>query len=115
MIVLEKSARAWKTPAFSETFKEEFQQLDAQLLPLQSGLSQSSYVSDKPFNVIVLSVAEETGSLCVRVGVFYTGLIPGCACADDPTPEDEYTEYCEVFVEIDRKTTEATIRPVPES
>ncbi len=114
MIKFGKSVKACQSPAFNDIFKAELEQLDAGLLPLQDGLSQSSYVSDRPFQVIVLSVVDDAETVRVKAGVFYTGLIPGCACADDPTPEDEYTEYCEVFVEIDKETCEAGIQMVEE-
>ncbi|MEZ5541890.1 MAG: hypothetical protein R3F42_07590 [Pseudomonadota bacterium] len=45
-----------------------------------------------------------------RAGLFYTGIIAGCSCADDPTPVEEQAEYCVVDITIDRLTGAATIR-----
>ena len=46
-------------------------------------------------------------------GIFYTGVVAGCSCADDPTPVEEQHEYCEVLIEINRATAEAVIRLLP--
>jgi hypothetical protein len=58
---------------------------------------------------MIISVVDEPARLRVKAGLFYTGIIAGCSCADDPTPVDEVSEYCEVCIEIDRDTTEATV------
>jgi hypothetical protein len=109
MIGLPKSLEAWGTPGFRDVLKQEIEQLDAGLLPLQQGLSQSSYVTERPFQAMLLGADETTGSIQVRAGIFYTGVIAGCSCADDPTPVDELNEYCEVLLVIDRQTAEATV------
>jgi hypothetical protein len=106
---LPKSLHAWETPEFLNVLKHEIEQLDAGELPLQQGLSSSSYVTDRPFQAMIISVAEEAGLIRAKAGIFYTGVIAGCSCADDPTPIDEQTEYCVVQVDIDRTTAEATI------
>ena len=43
---------------------------------------------------MLLSASEDAGLLRVKAGIFYTGIIAGCSCADDPTPIDELNEYC---------------------
>ena len=106
---LPKSLHAWKTPEFMDVLKREIEQLDAGQLPLQQGLSSSSYVTDKPFQAMVISVSEEAGLIRAKAGIFYTGVIAGCSCADDPTPIDEQTEYCVLQFDIDRATAETTI------
>lgn len=109
MIRLSKALNAWQTPVFKAVLKEEIEHLDAALLPLQQGLAQSSHVSsDKP-DVMIISVADEPDCLRVKAGLFYTGIIAGCSCADDPTPIDEINEYCEVRFDIDKKTAETTV------
>jgi hypothetical protein len=50
----------------------------------------------------------------VKAGIFYTGVIAGCSCADDPTPVDELNEYCVVQFDIDRMTAETTVRLLAE-
>jgi len=109
MIRLPYSVNAWGTPEFEAVLKQEIDQLDAGLLPLQQGLSASSHVTDRPFQTRVISVREEAGQIRVKAGIFYTGVIAGCSCADDPTPIGELNEYCVVMFGIDPLTAEATV------
>ncbi len=109
MIRLPDSLNAWGTPGFRDVLKQEIERLDATLLPLQQGLSRSSYVTERPFQVMLLGVDEAAGSIHVRAGIFYTGVIAGCSCADDPTPVDELNEYCEVLLVIDRHTAATAV------
>jgi hypothetical protein len=110
MIRLAVALAAWDTPAFREVLQAEIEQLDAQQLPLQQGLSHSSYACDDNIKVVIISVSDDAGVICATAGIFYTGIIPGCSCADDPAPDDEYTEYCEVRLDIDRQTAVTVVR-----
>ena len=109
MIFLDKSVSAWNTNEFNDVFKREVEQLGVEDLPLQQGLSQGSYASDENLRVIVISVAGKQGEIHVKAGIFYTGILPGCACSDDAAPDNEYTEYCEVLFTINLKTAETTV------
>ena len=117
MINLTKASSAWGNEDFEDVLKREIVGLDARLLPLQAGLSQTSYVSDSEINVVVLGVNDVAASIQVKAGVFYGGIIAGSCCADDPTPVDEQTEYCEILFDIDKETgaATATLLPDPES
>lgn len=99
----------WGTPAFEDTLKKEVTAMDAALLPLQQGLAQSSYTDGAQRSVIIMNMSEEAASIRVKIGIFYSGVIAGCSCSDDPTPTNEITEYCEVLFEIDKMTAETTI------
>jgi len=57
--------------------------------------------------VVIISVAEMGNMIRIKAGIFYTGVIGGCSCADDPSPSGETNEFCEVQLDID-KTTAAT-------
>jgi len=109
MIKLEKACLDWGRKCFNETFKHEVEQLDALQLPLQAGLSQSSVVSDEPFRVMVISSAESQHHIEVRAGIFYSGIIAGCSCSDDPTLVEPQTEYCELVFTIDRESGEMRV------
>lgn len=109
MIKLARTLAAWNTANFKDTLKGEIEQLAAEVLPLQQGLSQSSYVSNDNITAMILTVTEEPGLIRIKTGIFYSGLIPGCNCADDPTPEEKYTEHCELQFDIDKITAETTI------
>ena len=106
---LPESLNAWDTPGFRDVVKREIEQLDASALPLQQGLAQSSHVSARPFQAMILGAHAEAGLIRVRAGIFYTGIIAGCSCADDPTPIDELNEYCELRFDIDRTSADTTV------
>jgi len=76
---------------------------------LQQGLTASSHVLDTPFDAMIIGVAGETGFIRVKIGVFFSGVIAGCSCADDPTPVEAQNEYCELSLAIDIATAEATV------
>ncbi len=109
MIRLSKALDAWGTPDFQDILKQEIEQLDAGRLPLQQGLSTGSYALDNKLSVMILNVSEDAGVIHARAGIFYTGIIAGCSCADDPTPVDENAEYCEVQLDINKATAETTV------
>lgn len=109
MIRLTKTLNAWGTPAFEDILKEEIEQLDAEQLPLQQGLSTSSYALDNKLKVRIISVSEDASFIHAKVGIFYTGIIAGCSCTDDPTPINENNEYCEVQLDINKTTAETAV------
>ncbi|MGB5225207.1 MAG: hypothetical protein WBN49_08525 [Arenicellales bacterium] len=109
MIRLTNSLNTWGSPAFENSFRDEIEALDSEHLPLQQGLTQSSYVSDSGFSVVILNSFDTAGVIQVKTGVFYSGVIAGSCCSDDPTPLNEQTEYCEMQVEISKSTAEAKI------
>lgn len=109
MLKLTKSLNAWNSVEFNSILKDEIQCLEPQLLPLQQGLSYSSYVGNRPLNVIILSHAEKPEYLQVKTGIFYTGIIAGCSCSDDPSPVDEQNEYCELQFSIHKKSAETEV------
>lgn len=109
MIRLPDTLDALGRPDFREVLKREIERLDPTALPLQQGLARSSHVTDRPFQPVVLGVHEDPERVRVKAGIFYTGIIAGCSCADDPTPIDEITEYCVVELDIDRATADATV------
>ena len=111
-MILSKSIQAWQTPAFEQTLQTEIEALDARLLPLQQGLTQGSHALEDAFQVTIIQVTDNDACIRAKVGIFYRSIIAGCSCADDPTPVDELSEYCEVLVEIDKSTAESSIRLV---
>ena len=109
MIRLPNALHAWGTPEFKAVLKQEIESLDAAQLPLQQGLSASSHVTERPFQAMILSVRADPVLIQVRLGVFYTGVVAGCNCADDPSPIDEQNEYCVLQLGIDRSTADTTV------
>ena len=107
--VLARSLAAWGTPAFATTLKEEIARLGADFLPLQEGLRSGSTSLDSRLDAMILRASASPVAIHVRAGIFYTSIVSGCSCADDPTPIEEGAEYCEVELEIDRESGEARV------
>jgi hypothetical protein len=109
MIRLMQASRAWGTPEFNAALKRDVERLDPDTLPLQQGLSMGSHVLDKPVSAMVIAASEADGVIRAKVGIFYASILAGCACADDPTPVSENSEYCVVRFDIDRASGEARL------
>ncbi len=115
MITLSHSLQKWGHPEFRSVLKGELALLQPDQLLLQQGLSSSSYVSESDFSMMIINEVEQAASIVVKAGVFYTGIISGCSCADDPTPIDEVNEYCEIQLVINKATAETEISLVKNS
>jgi hypothetical protein len=113
MICLKQALRAWGSSDFNGELQRELEQFPAEQLPLQQGLAHSSYVSGEPFRVMVIGAVDEGAVLRAKVGIFYTGIIAGCSCADDPSPTDVQQEYCDLQLEIDKNTAATTVTLLP--
>jgi len=109
MTRLRRALNAWGTPGFEAELKREIEALDAGQLPLQEGLSGTSCVAEVPHRAMILGVAEQGGSILARAGIFYSGILAGCSCADDPTPIEAQNEYCIVEISIDKQSGDARI------
>jgi len=109
MIKLVSTLDAWRTPDFESILKLEIQNIELEQLPLQEGLSQTSYVCDSNIQVLILNVTESKCNIVAKTGIFYAGIIAGSCCNNDPTPVCEQTEYCEVQFNINKLTAETTV------
>jgi len=109
MIKLKKSLAAWRSPIFEKEFKNEMRSINTDLLPLQAGLSQTSYVQSGKIDAVVLNVTESENHLRVRASIFYSGVIAGSCCSDDPTPVADQPEHCEMEFVINKITAETKI------
>lgn len=103
------SLKAWGRDDFNAVFSKEVCALDTASLPLQQGLTHSSYAITDDLSISVLNSRIEAGLLIVKAGLSYTGIIAGCNCADDPSPVDKVNEYCEALFYIDSSSGETTI------
>lgn len=108
-IALPLSLAAWNSAGFATVLRGELEALGAARLPLRDGLRSGSHVLDEPIQVMVIGAAGEPGRIRARVGVFFSGILAGCSCADDPTPVEAQAEYCELEIAIDTATGEAEV------
>lgn len=109
MIRLTKALNAWGSPDFEDILKQELERLGCDELPLQQGLSTGSVAVGGNLKVMILGVSDGADAIRAKAGLFYTGLIAGCSCSDDPTPLNESSEYCEVQLDIDKRSAETTV------
>ena len=96
-------------PGFSKAFKAEIESLPPHQLPLQKGLQHSSVVGDDPIGTVVLNITEHETTIETKAGIFYSGVIAGCNCSDDPTPPNTQPEYCELLFVIERSSGKAEV------
>lgn len=109
MIFMPQCVAQWNTEHFQETFKDEVRQLDPHNLPLQSALKQSSVAVFNDIELVYISAVEDGGFIHIKAGVFYQGLVAGCNCADDPSPDELNNEYCELLFEINTENAATVI------
>ena len=105
---------AWGSDAFQELLRQTLERLPHQALPLQQALRHSSQVSDEPIQAMVIRVEETAEAIVAEVGIFYSGLVGGCSCADDPTPDSPLNEYCRLEVRLDRQNAGLGFSLLPE-
>lgn len=115
MIRLANSLKNLHTNNFKDVVKSDIELLDPALLPLNQGLSQGSYVTDDPVKAVIIDCFEEQNVIKVKAGIFYSSIIAGCSCADDPTPVDTIQEYCVLEFDISKETGETSVKLLPES
>ena len=114
MISLPQTLAAWQSENFTQTFKQEVAEIQHKYLPLQRGLSLSSYVSNDKISAIINKTEENHSHIIINAGIFYSGIIAGCSCSDDPTPQDTQNEYCEMTFCIDKHTAETSVNLIEE-
>jgi len=109
VISLPLALKTWPGADFNAAIKHEITRLNPDLLPLQQGLQHSNYAPGDDVSATILHSEETANSIIVKAGLFYSGIISGCSCADDPTPIDRNTEYCEVIFRINKASAETSV------
>lgn len=105
-IKLSDSLRAWDTAEFNHSFKREIQGLPSGTLPLQARGMQNGLVDDSDLSLTILQSVEAKEVLKIKAGVFFSEVIGGCSCGDEPAAENA---YCEIWVCIHKNTAETSI------
>ena len=109
MIALNNSLAAWGTPRFETVLKAEIATASTEELQLQKALRLGSMVLEGTVQAMLISAEKTDDTIHARVGLFFKSIIAGCACADDPTSEEEQNEYCELSLEIDKGNVKCSI------
>lgn len=78
-------------------------------LPLRGGCEQGGLVDDSDLSVSVLAVDRTADQTTARVGVFFTEIVGGCSCHDDPVRANA---YCMLEVVIRNTDGDTRISPL---
>jgi hypothetical protein len=104
MPTLSASLGEWNTAGFKQTLKAEIESLESTQLPLLKGISHGGVPDGGPVLVSVLKVEEQVERIDADLGVFFTEVLAGCSCGDEPM---SMQGYCEMRVSIDKSSAEA--------
>jgi hypothetical protein len=108
---LTQSLSSQGSESFRQTLKAELESLAGGTLPLDKGCSRGGYADDREIAVTILAVKQGQGFIRAQVGVFFSEVVAGCSCGDDPLTENA---YCEMEVAIDRESAEAQFMVISE-
>ena len=106
---LAAAVRDWGTEAFTSTLKADIEALDGACLPLYPGTQAGGHIDDSDLTVTVLSARACGPVIESRIGVFFTEVVGGCSCGDEPFTRPG---YCQLRVTIDLQTARAGFEPV---
>jgi len=108
---LTDSLRDWNSELFAQTLKHEMENLQPGTLPLMMGVSHGGIPDDKTISVSVLKVRDHSTTIQADVSVFFSEVLAGCSCGDEPM---SMNGYCELQVSIDKTSAEAVFRVLDE-
>lgn len=97
---------AWRSDGFGDALNREIRDLGTGVLPLASGVLQGGIVDGSSIRVTILRLADDDRAVHVEVGVFFTEVVGGCSCGDEPY---ESPAWCRLRISIDKATAEAEI------
>jgi hypothetical protein len=101
--------RAFEGGDFAQTLKAELLS-KVNVLPLQKAVSQSGIVDAGNVGITVLHFDDLGDCLQVSIGVFFTEIVGGCSCGDEPFPANG---YCEMELTLDKKTAVVEFAVMP--
>jgi hypothetical protein len=109
MLRFPKTLQAAGAEACKSALKSELETLQGGSLPLASGTAQGGLIDDSRITATVFELRDEPDWIRAGVGIFFSEIVGGCSCGDDPIVEPA---YCRLLVTVDRKTAEARFEPV---
>lgn len=103
--------QAWPDDVCRTAIKRDLENLGGDVLPLHRATTQGGMVDDSRLSVTVLSAEAVDGQIQVRAGVFFSEVVGGCNCHDDPV---EANGYCLLAIRIDPHTGTAGFTLLPD-
>lgn len=95
--------------SFKDDFKHYIEQLPPASLPLHNCTSQGGIVDDRNISASILSVTAIENGVEIKIAVFFTEIIGGCSCGDDPVAENAYAELLAIMDKDSRQLTFSVI------
>ncbi len=101
--MFDKSLKHWGSDEFSQYFKQDFNSLDLEELPLFACCTHSGVIDKDSVGLRILNSSSDEQTIYLKIGVFFCEILSGCACNDDPSQAMMFeNSYCEFSVELDR-------------
>ena len=88
---------------FTRSLKNYIEDLPSNTLPLNQRTTQGGIVDDSNISASILSVSNTDDFIQAKTGVFFTEIVGGCSCGDDPV---SLNVYCEIIVFFNKHTGE---------
>jgi hypothetical protein len=79
--------------------KQDIEALGVTAVPLAT--TQGGHIDPNKFSVTVLTTQDTLDAIEARIGVFFSEMLGGCNCSEDPVESDG---YCELIVTINKQT-----------
>lgn len=93
----------YDSESFSCSLKNYIENLPTNTLPLNQCTTQGGIVDDSNISASILSVSDTEDCIKAKTGVFFTEIVGGCSCGDDPV---SLNVYCEIIVFFNKHTGE---------
>ena len=93
----------YDSESFTRSLKNYIEDLPSNTLPLNQRTTQGGIVDDSNISASILSVSNTDDFIQAKTGVFFTEIVGGCSCGDDPV---SLNVYCEIIVFFNKHTGE---------
>lgn len=103
MTRLSRARDSWAGADFATVLRDELQALGGDGLPLHLGVNEGGMVDASRVQVTVIRSAADPAEIRATVGLFFTEVVGGCSCGDEPEAKPV---YCEMQLHIDRGSAE---------
>ncbi|HIB28239.1 MAG TPA: hypothetical protein EYO47_03070 [Candidatus Thioglobus sp.] len=102
-MVFNQALDSWDTDDFARVFKQTFNALSLKDLPLMDCCTHSGVIDEASIESTILTSSATQKTISLKIGVFFSEILSGCACSDDPSQAMILeNSYCELLVEINR-------------
>lgn len=98
---LPASLHAFGSDTFPSVLKADLERLDPAALGLDRAVTQGGQVQEFSVTTTLVGATGDGDAVRARVGVFFTEVVGGCSCGDDPY---QVAGYREMRITIDRQT-----------